>query len=127
MNRGYIAITSALIVSALLLLVVVALSVSSFLYRFTIADSDSKAASRAASEACVEYALLKLALTPSYAGNEVVTITPQTSCAILPITTQGAQKTITASSTVENAVTYLRVTVTLSPMSIAAWEEAPAP
>lgn len=126
-RRGYIAITSAFIVSTLLLVIVLAASASAFFYRFNAVDAEAKAASQALAEACMDRALLTITKNPLYAGNETLTIAPSNSCTIQAIGTSGAQKVITTSASTQNAATYLKVTVTLSPTTIVSWEEVAAP
>jgi hypothetical protein len=124
-NRGYIAITSAIVISALLLVISGIVSFSSYLSRFNVLDVSSKEESRALAEACVEKALLKLALNASYGGNEVLAITAGRSCRILPVESAGGQKIVKTTAAFGGAVSNLKVVMVLSPPTIISWEEVP--
>lgn len=124
-NKGYIAVTSAIIISFLVMAIAIALSFSTYFSRFNILDAQSKERSVAAAESCADTTLLKLAQNGSYSGNETITVATSTTCTIGPIQTQGSQKIITTSSTVKQTVTIITVVVNASPLSIVSWEETP--
>ncbi len=124
-NRGYIAVTSAIIIAVLMLTIAGIVSFSSYMSRFNAFDAASKERSRAFAEACADRALLNIAQNPSYGGNETVALTASESCNILPVENQGAQKIIKTTAAVEGIVSDIRVAVTLSPLTIVSWEEVP--
>ena len=67
-ERGFIALISALIISAILLIALVASNLTGFYSRFNILDSELKERSNATADACADIALLQFALDPMYAG-----------------------------------------------------------
>src|SRR5258708_24940150 len=63
---------SAIVISAILLLSISASGFISFNSRFNIVNTELKARSLSAAEACVERAKLQIALDPAYSGNETM-------------------------------------------------------
>ncbi len=121
--KGYVAITSAFIITALILVIVLGVSLSAVLTRENILSSDLKETSKALAEACAETALLKLAQNSSYAGNETITVAAST-CSIVAVVASGTQKIITTTGRAGDVYTNLRVTASSSPvLSISGWEE----
>jgi len=123
-SRGYIAVTSALIISLLIMAVIFAVSLAGFYNRANISNSEYKEISNALAEGCVESALLDIATMSTYAGNETVLIGDK-QCNIFPIETAGGQKIIKAKAVFQNAVTNLKITVNSLDLSIVSWEEIP--
>lgn len=122
---GYIAITSAIIISIVLMAVVLATGATGFRSRANTLAASYKAESRYLAEACVDYALLELAENTAYAGNETVAVGEKT-CAILPIESLAEnppKKQIRTNATVMNAKTSLKVKVISSDLSLFSWEE----
>lgn len=124
-NAGYIAIASAVIISALLLTIVSALSLSMYFVRFNIYDSFAKERSRALAESCADTAMLKLRQSSSYNGNETVTVEAGATCTISTIQTQGSQKIITTGASIQRITTNIKVTVSGAIPTIVSWEEVP--
>ena len=120
--KGYIAITSAVIISVLIMGVVFAVSFSGFFNRFNILDSSLKETANSLAEACVETALVKLAENINYGGNENIAIGSE-QCAILALETNGNQKIIKTKAIVQNAVANFKVTINAASLSIISWEE----
>ena len=58
MNRGFVSLTSALLISFIMLAVAFSAELEGFLGRFNILDAESKERSAALAEACVEVAIL---------------------------------------------------------------------
>ena len=65
-ERGFVALMSVIIISAILLVLVFTLGVSSFLNRFDVLDTENKRVSVALAEACVNTAMIKIAQNPQY-------------------------------------------------------------
>jgi len=122
-NQGYIAITSAIIISLLLLAITFTVNLSSFFGRFNIFDSQTKEISYALAEACAEKALLNLVQNSSYAGNETITVKTPDTCDILAIETNGSQKIIKTSAIFDKTKTNLRVVFDTTSSQIIFWEE----
>lgn len=134
-QKGFIAITSAIVISVLLLAIAFALSFSGFFARFNVLDSEYKNRSNALAEACVDKALLSLALNPSFGGNQTVTVDSATSpaiiCEIKEVSLAGSKYTIYTKgefpqTTARKAVSNLKVIVHQSNLSVVSWEELPA-
>ena len=124
LESGFIALMSAIIVSAVILVVTVTLSYSSFFTRYNLLDSEFKDRSAALAEGCVDMALLKLAVDPSYSGNETVNIGSE-SCQIRPVLTSGSNKIIETQASFQNAFTNLRVTIDQNTFVVVSWAEIP--
>lgn len=76
-ERGFIALVSVVVMSAILLVLLLTLGVSSFLNRFDVLDTENKRVSLGLAEACVNMAMIKIAENPSYApvsGGECVRV-----------------------------------------------------
>ncbi len=123
--EGFIALISVIIICAVLLLVVIGSSLSSFNSRFNLLDSELKQRSAAAADACANYALLQLAQDQTYAGGgawDTLVLNQLDKCRVGPVggTTQ---KSFKIQATSSNAVTNLAVTVDASDLSTVSWQE----
>ena len=119
---GYIAIVSALIISAIIVAIVVAVGQASFLGRAGIAGAHYKERSRALAGACANTALLKLASSSSYGGNETINVASDT-CRIFTIVSSSTGRIIDAQGIFERSYTNYRVTVASGTVDIIRWEE----
>lgn len=119
---GYIAMTSAIIISMLVMAIVFAVSMTGYFSRANIMTSEFKDLSLALAEGCAEKALLKYAEDNSYAGNENISIDSY-ECTILPVETSGSNKIIKMKATVQNATSNIKVTFDANNMTIISWEE----
>lgn len=123
-QQGYVAITSVIIFSALLLLLTVALSEINYSARFLGLERHLKFQSRLLADACVSMALLRLHQTNSYSGNEKVYITRQDACQILSVTPAGIGLLIPVEAAYKAAYTNLSITVNPnSDYSLLSWQE----
>lgn len=115
--RGFIALMSVIIISAVLLLVVTTSSFTGFYSRFNMLDAELKARSAAAADACADTQLLKAAqnnFTPT-----TLTLNSIDVCQAVAL----ASNTIKVQATSSNsAVTNLLVTYN-SDYSIHTWQE----
>ncbi len=121
-SGGYIALISTIIISVLMMGVVFATSHAGFIGRFNILNTEFKELSSGLAEACVDMALLKLAQSKSYAGNESISV-GNSQCLILPIETSPGQKTIKTKATFQNSVTNLKIVAKDTDLSVISWEE----
>ena len=121
-DQGFIALITAILISALLLGITLAQSRAAFYYRAQLLESEQKAQSRALAESCVHEAILRLTLDNSYAGNEEIQIAQQR-CTIRPIEPTPNGLIIKTDSSVENASTDLTVEVTSTDFAIISWQE----
>ncbi|MBI5401623.1 hypothetical protein HZB05_02220 [Candidatus Wolfebacteria bacterium] len=124
MRNGYLALTSAIIISILILTISLSLEFSGFFARFNILDSEYKEKSLALADACADKALLKIIQNASYSGSETITI-GNNLCNILPIETLSNQKTIKTSAVYQNAASNIKVIINMTDFSIISWEELP--
>ncbi len=87
-KRGFIALMSALVIAAVMLLIATGGSLAGFYTRVTSVDAESKERSFFLAESCVDQTLLALANNPSYAGNATTTVSGSTSgaCFTGPVT-----------------------------------------
>lgn len=121
-QEGYIAMTSAIIISILIMTIVFAVSTAGYFSRSNILVSELKDVGLALAEGCAEKALLKYAEDISYAGNESVTIGSK-QCAILTIETSGDNKIIKTEAIVQGATSNIKVTFVSADMTLVSWEE----
>ncbi len=124
-QKGYIAITSALLIVFLIMVITSALSLSIYFSRFNVFSSEAKERSLALAEACADKALLNFSKNPSYAGNETITVSAPDTCDILPITVQGSQRVIKTHGQFSNTISNIRLVVNATPVSLVSWEEIP--
>ena len=108
-QEGFVAIVSAVIVTAFLLGSVVLIGSSGFSGYLDTQAIESKGVGFGVAESCLRHALLYLA-GGSYAGGEVVSVGSYT-CHVLPIEFEAGTITIKASSVVRGSVTNLRLVV----------------
>ncbi|HEY4498115.1 MAG TPA: hypothetical protein VJA63_00555 [Candidatus Paceibacterota bacterium] len=121
-SPGYIALTSAIITSVLIMIIVFAMSGAAILNRSDILDATHKERSLALAEACAEVALLKLAENPNYLGNEPLVIGEE-QCQILPLETQGSDKIIKTEANAGGATSRIKVAARSQNLDINSWEE----
>lgn len=110
LKRGYIAFTSAVVISASLLLLATAGSVRGWYVRSNVLDREFKLHSEALADACVEHALLWLAKDPIFTGPATTTFEGGV-CMVDAIVTTGLQKQFTVRATYQTAHTNLRVVI----------------
>lgn len=120
-EEGYIAVISAIIITAIITVIALVFSSSNFMGRFDTLKIETKDVSRKVAEGCLEYAKLKLA-GGSYGGNETVAVGDY-SCQILAITTQGQNTIIRSQTTINNETTKLLFTVLTSNLATVSLEE----
>lgn len=121
-KKGYIALTSSLILMGVLAVIALVLAVTSLLARYNAALFNAKQESRFAAESCFEFARLKLANNSGYSGNENAQVGSST-CSILTVETQGENKLIKTFSIVQKTRTNLKFTVNASTLEKVSVEE----
>ena len=111
-NKGYIALMSAIIVSAILLVISVSLGVGGFFSRFNVLDKEYKQKSQALAEGCLQAAMVKWALNPNFsAGNINIGGDICTIASIQNNTPVVGQLTIQTSAVYHQAVTNIKEVV----------------
>lgn len=121
-KEGYIAIMSALIITAVITIILVSLGQASFLQRINTSDTHLKEKSRALAQACVNAALLKLASSSSYAGNETIAVAGDT-CKIISVISSSTGNIISTQGQYQSSYTDLQVTVTTGTISLVGSQE----
>jgi len=125
MESGYIALTSAIIISVVLLSITLSLGFSSFFGRFDIADSESKEMSVAYAEGCVDQAILDLSYGTYYSSVDINS-DGTNDCTIKPSELDSpisGETTIKTQSFVNKAYTNLKVIIDSNDYSVKSWVE----
>ncbi len=132
---GYIALISAIVISAVLLIITFSANFSSFFARFNILDSEYKKVSVGLAEACVDIAMLEIAKGNTPADDTCVNVGDscpgdinQTKriCKICEVDEPTTDKfEIKTKAVYQKSATNLLVKVTKSPTTtdVTAWEE----
>ncbi|MEK7555519.1 MAG: hypothetical protein AAB516_01715 [Patescibacteria group bacterium] len=107
--KGYLAITTSIILTLIVILVALALGVRVLLARFDTENFESKKISYFLSNSCLETALLKLS-AGSYAGDEIIAVGDY-QCEILPIETAPSEITVKSQAIINNKTTNLKLVV----------------
>lgn len=110
LKRGYIAFTSAVVISASLLLLATAGSVRGWYMRSNVLDREFKLHSEALADACVEHTLLRLVKDPLFIGPTTTTFEGGV-CTVDAVVTAGLQKQFTVRVTYQTAHTNLEVVI----------------
>lgn len=132
-DRGYIALISAIIISALLLIITFAVNFSSFFARFNILDSEYKKISLGLAEACVDTAILEIARDVTWQqgpGGTVVNV-GSNSCKICEVddTSDTPRIIVRARALYNKAFTNLKIKIHPEPLVgptdivVDSWEE----
>lgn len=83
-ESGFIALTSVIIISLLLITITIGSANSSYGNRFNGLAYENKIASSAAAYACLQYALARLSENEGYSGGSVVRVGPET-CSVISV------------------------------------------
>ncbi len=122
-QAGYIALSSVIIISLLLVTITAALSLVSYYSRFNILESEYKQRSVALAQSCVDYAFSQLVVNPNYSGNECLNFSSN-NCKVVSVTAGSYPKTIQSQAQYEKSYTNLSI-VTNSSFQIQSWQELP--
>jgi len=124
-NSGFIALTTVLVMSAVILVISTGISLRSVDgIKMSLGQKHSYTASSLA-YLCAENALIKLKSTTNYSGNETITLDGET-CDILSIDGTGySTRTVKTQSTVSGYTKKLKIVVAeVDPiMQITSWDE----
>jgi len=128
--RGFIALTSALVISAVLLVLITGASLSGFYTRMNALRDEYKEKSYALALACATETLLALAGNPSYAGSATTTVTSGGVCYTGPVTKTGffpsQTYTFRTRSYLGNSYTSFSVVANASDLSVESMSEVPS-
>ncbi len=122
MNKGFVALISSIIISAILLIILTTLSLGEFYTRYNILDSELKERSRDIADACVDETLLAIANNSAYTGNETKTVNENT-CFIDTVVTNGSEKSFRIRAIYQNYFTSLKIIIDSSTLNVLSWEE----
>lgn len=128
-TRGFAALISVLIISAILVALTLTVSTSSFFARADLLDTESKVAAANLARGCVHAALLKIAENSAYTppiGGERISIKEGSTCTIISITPSGSRALITTSATVRASHAVLQA-ITVPNSKIISVKEVAAP
>lgn len=127
--HGYIALTSVILISAILMVMMAPFAFSSVTTRVSGVTQADRERSRAVARGCMEYALLELSLNSAYTGSETRTVpsgATQESCTIETITYDGTNKLIPVRATVGQSTTNIHLTVNATTLTRVSYAEVPA-
>ena len=122
MNRGYIAITTTIILSILMLILATSLGSINVLSRSGVADFYNKRTSFYVARSCLEYARLQLSLNLNYLGSESRQV-GNFVCSLQLVETLGQNKILKARSQINGATTNLKLTINGSTLDTVSLEE----
>lgn len=127
-HKGFIALMSAVIISAVLMLTVVAGALSGIYARSNVLDAELKSRSRAVADACLEQALLLVTNDPGYGSSAPETEYQKfNSIDACELTVSGAAptKTISVQGSSTKAVTNLSATYDTDTKALSSLAEVP--
>ncbi|MES2007153.1 MAG: hypothetical protein V4436_03520 [Patescibacteria group bacterium] len=120
-NRGFIALMSSLIISTILLVVVVAGSVSGFTTRFNMLDAEAKQQSAALADGCVDLLLFQLGEDSGYAGSPP--ISRPMGGGTCTVNASGVAGVFAVQGVYQHSYTNLEVVVDTGTLDITSWQE----
>ena len=120
-EQGYVAITSVIILSSLLMLVAISAGVYGYFARLNILETEYKQRSLGLAESCAQMALLRLKQFPDYLGEDRVYLTKTENCR-MNVSVFGANRLIQAQGKYIDAFTNLSVEVN-SFLDLVSWLE----
>ncbi len=120
--RGFIALMSAILISAILLIAVVSVGMSGILSRFNVFDAESKNRSAALADACADSLLLQLMIDAGYSGGTIAV--GSDSCVIqAPQNPTGNPRIFPIQAIIQNSYTNILVYVDVNTPIITEWRE----
>lgn len=122
-ERGFIALMSAVVISATLLLLAAGIGLSGIYDRFDQLDSELKERSNALAEACVDVALLQLSSNPNFNSPTMVALPPH-QCFMGNFSANGGLVTFETQASSSNYFTNLKVTYSTN-HAVSSWQEIP--
>lgn len=128
-RKGFVALASVIILSAILLVIAVVGGLRGFYARSDMLDAESKERSSALADGCADTVLARLANDPTYPTSATL---PETiaidgaSCQIIGVQNPGGNPRIFQIQGVYgNAYTDIMMTVDSATLSIPSWQEVP--
>jgi len=126
-KSGFIALISAIVIAFMLVIVTVALGMTSFFGRVNIFDAESKERSLGLAEACVDKAISSLALDFTPLNNVEINVGPSSDDKCTIVSTElnqptGGQTRIKTKSVINKAYTNLTVVIDIDYETVS-WDE----
>lgn len=115
-QQGYVAVMSAIIITAILLVVALTFSSSSFLGRFDTQATELKILTRNLAQGCIAHAQLMLVLG-SYTGDEDVII-GEYACRVISVTQGSGTTTVQVTAIIEDHTTNLEAVLNSTTLAI---------
>jgi hypothetical protein len=125
MKKGFIALMSSIIISAILILVAASTGLQGFYVRSNVLDAELKEESLSVAEGCSDMAILQLKNDSNYSGGATFAL-DGCICTLGSISNSGSQKVFEIRVNCQDFNTNLKVTLNSSDMSAVSWEEIPA-
>ena len=122
-KKGFIALFSSIIISALLLYITVSLGFSEFFGRLNIADAESKEISHNLAESCVNQAILNLAKEIVWTGIFQIDSDQCTIASVETDSPQTGQTTIKSQAAINKSYSNLKYVIDNSDFSVVFWTE----
>lgn len=123
---GFVALMSAVLLSAILLIIVSAGGLLGWNSRFNAFDAEAKLRSAALADACADTVLLRLSYDAGYGGDETIPLGTD-SCKVLPATNPyGTPRVFPIQAVFDRAYTNINVTVNIDTLAITSWQEVPS-
>lgn len=123
-QRGFIALVSAVIISAVLLMAAITGSLGGFYTRFTVLNAEFKEQSSALADACTSVLLFTLGEDAGYAGPSLNYPVGSDACTIFAASKPGASPRIfTVQGVYQHAYTNLRVVVDVDTLMVISRQE----
>lgn len=123
MHRGFIALISTVIISAILLTVIVAGSLTGFNSRFNVFDAESKERSHALADACVDIVLIRLSYDATYGGPETIPVGDDECQVVGTVDPISNPRVYKLKGGFQDAHTNLLVTIEVNTLEISSWQE----
>ena len=128
--RGFIALMSAIIISAVLLILATGGSLGGFYTRMNSLNAEYKEKTYSLAQACVAHTLLALSQDSSYAGNATTTLSATEICYTGAVATSGISPnnvyTFRTRSYLMNTYTNLEVVAKVQDLSVQTQTEIPS-
>lgn len=121
-NGGFIALISAIIIAAILLVITATISLGSFYSRYNVLDAELKEQSLALAEACADIAMIEILNNSGYLGNATTTISTE-ECYIGPILVSGSNIILKTRSMYKNYNTNMEIVLNANTLEVIRWEE----
>ena len=133
-QRGFIALISTVIISAILIALMASVGMASFYARSDALGAENKREAQALAESCVNIALLALATSTDaahYAPKDQIIVVngdahgPATACVIRDIVHSGSNATIDAYASSGNSFVSVSAEISLSPsIQVISWQDS---